>query len=113
MESIEPLGSLKALRWLGIESFTRIRCLDPLGELVDLEGLTVEGSMWTTQHVETLAPIGKLLNLRYLAITNLRSVDQTLAPLFTLRRLEVFHAAKWWDAKELVEIERLNPKLVA
>jgi hypothetical protein len=113
VESIEPLKSLKSLNWLGIESFTRIRCLDPLGELVDLEGLTVEGSMWTTQCIETLAPIGKLLNLRYLAITNLRSIDQTLSPLFTLRRLEVFHAANWWDSNELGELERLNPKLTA
>lgn len=100
VESIQPLGSLKSLRWLGLEKFTRIRCLDPLADLVDLEGLTVEGSEWTTQNVETLAPIGKLLNLRYLAIANLRSTDQTLSPLFTLRRLEVFYAAKWWDCKE-------------
>jgi hypothetical protein len=113
VESIEPLGSMKSLTWLGIESFTRISCLDPLEKLVGLEGLTVEGSIWTTQHVQTLAPIGKLLNLRYLAITNLRSMDQTLSPLFALRRLEVFHAAKWWAANEIAELERVNPKLIA
>ena len=33
VESIEPLGSLKYLNWLGLESFTRIRCLDPLMDL--------------------------------------------------------------------------------
>lgn len=111
VESIEPLRSLTSLNWLGIESFTRIRCLEPLEELVDLEGLCVEGSMWTTQYVETLAPIGKLLKLRYLAISNLRSIDKTLSTLFPLSRLEVFHAAKWWDAAELAELERLNPQL--
>jgi len=107
------LRSLRSLNWLGIESFTRIRYFDLLVKLVDLEGLTVEGSMWTTQYVETLAPIGKLLNLRYLANKNLRSIDQTLSPLFTLIQLEVFHAAKWCDCNELAELERLNPKLIA
>ena len=113
VESIEPLESMTSLIWLGIESFTRIRCLDPLEKLIGLEGLTVEGSIWTTQHVDTLAPIGKLLNLRYLAITSLRSMDQTLSTLFTLRQLEVFHAAKWWAANEIDELQRLNPKLIA
>lgn len=111
VESIEPLRSLKSLKWLGLESFARIRSLDPLMELVDLEGLTVEGSMWKTQHIETLAPIGKLVNLRYLALTNLRSIDRTLSPLFNLQKLEVFHAAQWWDGSELAELKRLNPKL--
>jgi hypothetical protein len=104
---------MTSLIWLGIESFTRIRCLNPLEKLIGLEGLTVEGSIWTTQHVDTLVPIGKLLNLRYLAITNLRSMDQTLSTLFTLRQLEVFHAAKWWAANEIDELQRLNPKLIA
>ena len=40
-------------------------------------------------------------------------IDQTLSPLFTLRRLEVFHAANWWDNNELRELEPLNPKLTA
>lgn len=113
IESIEPLRSLRSLVWLGLESVTRIKTLDPIAELSDLIGLTVEGSMWTTQIVETLAPIGRLPNLRYISLINLRSLDRTLAPLFTLRNLEVFLAAKWWDATELAELIRLNPKIGA
>ena len=110
---IEAIGLLRSLVWLGIESVTRIKTLDPIAELSDLMGLTVEGSIWTTQIVETLTPVGRLRNLRYLSLINLRSLDGTLAPLFTLRNLEVFHAAKWWDATELAELVRLNPKISA
>ena len=102
---------MHSFAWLGLERVMRVKSLDAIAKLTDLVGLTVEGSMWTTQIVETLAPVGKLLNLRYLSIANLRSTDRTLAPLFSLRRLESFHAAKWWDPCELAELERLNPKL--
>ena len=82
LRSIDPLSRHQQLKWLGLENLKRIRDFEPVGELTELEGLTLEGSMWATQRVRTLAPIGKLTNLRYLSITNLRSDDKTLAPLF-------------------------------
>jgi hypothetical protein len=74
-------------------------------------GLCLEGSYWTTQHIRTLEPIGRLRELRYLAIANLKTDDQTLAPLFGLTKLETFIAAKWWKETELAEIHRRNPGL--
>ena len=113
IESIEPLRTMHALSWLGLESVTQVKSLEPISGLHSLQGLTVDGSMWTTQTIETLDPIGNLINLRYLAITNLRSIDQTLRPLFKLRNLEVFQSATWWDQNELRELQRLNPRLTA
>ena len=46
---------------------------EPLRSLVSLIGLAVEGSIWTTQRVDTLEPIGDLLHLRYLSLANLRA----------------------------------------
>lgn len=111
VQSIQPLGSLTMLQTLGIENFARIRNLDPLADLKELRQLSVEGGMWTTQHVETLAPVGELLNLRYLGIRGLRSADRTLSPLFNLRQLEVLWASRGWDDHEIAELERRNPKL--
>lgn len=113
LTSIEPLRGMNSLQWLGLESVTRISSLEPISELALLKGLTLEGSMWTTQYVETLKPIGKLRNLEYLSIANLRSRDRTLEPLFSLTKLQVFNAAQWWDTAELSEIERRNPGLSA
>lgn len=111
VESLEPVSRRTRLRWLGLENLRRIRDLGPLEALTGLEGLAVEGSMWTTWHVETLTPIGRLHDLRFLAIANLKAGDGTLRPLFPLRKLRHFHAALWWDDDELEELRRLNPEL--
>lgn len=113
LASIGPLAAMHGLRWLGLENVSKIDDLDPIGGLVALEGLSVEGSLWTTQRVRTLEPIGRLAGLRYLSIVNLRSEDATLEPLYALSRLETFHAAQWWPDEQVREIERRNPGLAA
>ena len=113
LASIEPLSKLHNLKWLGLENLKLVRDLTPIAKLVELEGLTLEGSIWSTQRVKTLAPIARLRCLRYLSIANLRTDDHTLAPLFTLDTLETLICAKWWDETELAEIRRRNPGLAA
>ena len=101
------------MRWLGLENINRVRDLGPVGSLRQLEGLSLEGSMWSTWRVSTLQPLGSLTGLRYLSLVNLRSDDATLEPLFALRHLEAFHAALWWADREREELRRRNPKLAA
>lgn len=111
LQSIAPLRELALLRWLGLGNLKRISSLDPLVSLTHLQGLAVEGSMWTTQRVDTLGPVGQLSGLKYLSIINLRARDGTLAPLFALRHLETFYSAQWWPEEELVELRSRNPGL--
>jgi len=111
LESIAPLQACQGLRGVGLENIKRISRLDELGSLQSLEELSVQGSTWTTQRVDTLQPIGALSELRYLSIINLRAADRTLRPLFTLRKLERFHTALWWDHAELDQLRALNPNL--
>jgi hypothetical protein len=111
--SIEPLREMTRLRWLGLENLQRVRDFGVLGNLTQLEGLTLEGDMETTQHVATLAPLGALVNLRYLDLANLRADDRTLAPLFALEKLETLNLAAWWDDTEVAELRRRNPNLQA
>ena len=111
--SIEPLATMSQLRWLGLELLSRVHELDPVGSLVDLEGLSLEGSIGTTWRVQTLRPLRHLEGLRYLSIANLRTVDRTLSPLFSLSKLVSFRHASWWERSELDEIRRRNPQLAA
>lgn len=111
LQSIDCLSSMSRLRWLGLANIKRITRLDPIGKLHGLEGLAVDGSVWTTQRVETLAPIGQLPGLKFLSITNLRAADKTLRPLFALRKLGTFWSAQWWDPEEVDELHTRNPKL--
>jgi hypothetical protein len=39
----------------------------------------------------------------------LRARDKSLRPLFTLRKLERFYAALWWDVGERTRLWELNP----
>jgi hypothetical protein len=112
LESIEPLSAMTDLLWLSVENLKKISCLQPLSSLTNLQGLSIEGSMSSTQGVETLRPIGELHQLKYLSISSLRARDRTLAPLYPLQNLEAFHSAQWWSQSELDEIHRRNPCMV-
>ena len=111
VESIEVLGRMTSLRWLSLENLKRIDDLSPLARLTGLEGLIVQGSMWTTQRVKTLQPLASLQGLRYLGLANLRAGDNTLSPLFALSKLEYVSAARWWPDGEVEELRRRNPAL--
>jgi hypothetical protein len=111
LASIEPLATASTLRWLGLENINKIDDIAPLGGLTALEGLYLEGSMWTTQRVKTLAPLGRLKGLRFLALANLRADDGTLEPLYPLTELESLSLAAWWPEDQVREIERRNPGL--
>ena len=112
LESIAPLASCTELKSLGLENIKQIGDLEPIGALSRLEGLAVEGSTWTTQYVDTLEPVGRLTELRYLSLANLKARDRTLRPLFALRKLQRFRAATWWDEGERAELMRANPALL-
>jgi Leucine-rich repeat (LRR) protein len=111
VESIDPLTELRQLVWLELENIKRISDLAPLSALQALQGLAVEGSMWSTQRVESLAPLGQLRELRYLNLANLRARDKTLSALYSLSALQTLRVANWWREEELRELRRRNPTL--
>ena len=111
VRSIEVLAKLSRLKWLGLENLKLIRDVEPIGDLAGLEGLVLGGSIWTTWRLRSLEPLSRLRSLQYLSLLNLRSDDKTLAPLFSMSRLETFETARWWDRGEIETIRRLNPKL--
>ena len=111
IRSIAGIGRARHLLWLELENAKLIRDLGPIAHLTKLKGLAIRGSMWRTQVVESLSPLGGLADLRYLGIENLRSRDGSLRPLFALRELRHFAHALWWPADELATIRSHNPGL--
>ena len=109
--SIEPLRELDGLIWLELENIKRVSDLTVIGELRRLQGLQISGSMWTTQIVDSLAPLARLQRLRHLSIPNLKAKDKTLSPLFSLSSLEKLHSALWWSEEEMRLLRKANPKL--
>jgi hypothetical protein len=112
IRSIQVLGHLAGLKWLGLENLKRISDISPLGRLVGLEGLALLGGIASNWHLRTLRPLSRLQKLRFLSLLNLRPDDMTLAPLFSLTRLQTFEPDGWSDPGEIDTIRRGNSKLV-
>ncbi len=110
--SIDVLSEMKNLLVLELENLKKITRLDPIAALTQLEGLKVEGSMETTQVVDTLAPLSRLTGLRYLFLANLKVRDRTLQPLTSLVALESFHSAWWYPDEEFRMLREALPKLI-
>jgi len=122
-ESIVPLRKLKSLKVLSIETcatidslvefsrlhgleglsmghFRNVHVLDPLAELVNLEQLAVAGSMWTRMKVESLRPLASLRRLKYLHLTNLKSVEESLRPIAEMIDLELLEIANFYPTEQ-------------
>ena len=111
VESIGCLGDMKDLVWLEVDNLKKITDISPLSNLSRLRGLSLEGSMWTTQIVDSLTPIGQLTNLEFLSIANLKAKDKTLMPLLNLKKLKTLHLAKWWPKSEISILKKEMPGL--
>lgn len=91
-ETLEPLGDLSELRTLSIVNTPKVRDLGPIARLIRLRALEYSGGIWSKNVANSLEPIGELLGLEELRLTNLRVLDGGLRPLaraHALRRLDV------------------------
>jgi hypothetical protein len=86
IESIAPLAELPFLELLEIENFKLITDFSPLVSLRSLRDLSVTGSMWSKQAVESLAPFAQM--------TWLSSLRIDTSSVKSLRALESLKALK-------------------
>ena len=100
---------LQKLR-LELEQLNKISNFSILANLVNIEGLGVNGSLWTTQKIDTLEFLKPLINLKYLTLINSRLKDTSFDPILNLKELVRFRAS--WN-HSINEFKKLNvlPKL--
>jgi len=72
LESIACIAELTNLIVLELERIKKITDLSPIGDLLQLEGLAIEGDMKNTQFVDTLSTLSQLHKLKYLFLANLK-----------------------------------------
>ena len=109
--SIDVFSRLSNLIVLEIENFKRVSKLDPISNLIELEGLGVTGSIWTTQKVDSLMPLISLKNLRYLFIDNLKTKKVTLKPIQEMKSLVNFRSSYWWPESDFKLLRNSLPEL--
>lgn len=109
--SILPLKSMDQLVVLHIENFKPILDLHPLGAMINLEGLAVWGSTWTTQTVDSLAPLSSLNNFQYAYLENLKSLENSLLTLLELKQLVNLVIGYHWSKNEMRLLKENLPEL--
>ena len=110
VESIEVLGELNQFVTLTLEQLNKITDFSIIAKLTDLEGLGLNGGIWTAQKIDTLKPLANLRNLKYLTLINTRLIDKSFNPILNLTELVRFDIS--WNYP-VAEFEKLNsmPKL--
>jgi len=111
LDNIDVFMKMNQLIVLEIENFKKISDISVLSGMKQLEGLGVMGDIWTTQRVNSLEPISKLTNLRYLLLQNLRSNDKTLASLVSLKQLIRLDAPFWFPKEDFKLLRESLPNL--
>ncbi len=111
IQDLDWVTGLPPLEAFAIENFKRVFHLDALASLTSLSALGVEGSMWTTMRVHSLAPLSQIHGLRSLFLTNLRTSDRSLRHLYSLTGLEVLQCAGFFGDEEFVRLREALPRL--
>jgi hypothetical protein len=111
VEDFTPLLDISTLRFLFIENAPHLRDAKWLSGAHHLEAIGIEGSLWTTQHLESLAPFAGLQSLRGLFLGSVRLGHAKLGPLAECPQLEILHCARFASIEEFKELQRLKPHL--
>ena len=107
LEGIEELSQMRNLTKLSLEQFNKIDDFTPISHLTQLEGLGIDGSMWTRQRLRSLNPLARLTELRHLTLTNTQAADKSFDPLLGLHKLERFYCSWNYPEAEFAKLKRL------
>lgn len=107
IESISPLKDMKNLESLYLVNLKKITDFSIVQYLQELTELGIDGSMWTTQKIETLEPIAQLKKLRILSLKNTRTFDKSFDPILQLKNLVQFDSSWNYPEKEFEKLKAL------
>jgi hypothetical protein len=107
IESISVFEKMNWLMTLNLEQLNKISDFSVISNLTNLKGLGIDGSMWTAQKIDTLKPIGHLIGLKYLTLTNSRIKDKSFDPILNLNELVRFNSSWNYPENEFKKLKSL------
>jgi len=108
VRSIAPLGDLTQLELVSLQDLRHVHDLAPLAALANLRALQIAGGMDTRMEIDSLDPLAGL-GLVDLRLANIRIGDGRLGALAALPRLETLSIAV--NAATLEEFARLSARI--
>ncbi|GAB2994754.1 leucine-rich repeat domain-containing protein [Psychrosphaera aestuarii] len=112
LNSLDGIENLRKLKWLEFENIKSISDISELAKLTNLKVLCLNGSIWTTQKLNTLSPVESLTSLERLTLVNTRVLDKSLEPLHGLSGLKGVDLAEWWPDDQISALQKANPRLL-
>ncbi len=103
-KTIDALGEMAWLVGLAVVHFKQVRAIEPIRGLKRLESLAVAGSTWTRMTIRSLEPLSGLRSLKYLDLTNLQAEDGSLEPLADLVQLHELECANFYPMEEFARL---------
>lgn len=107
LEEIEELAEMRNLVGLHLQQFNKIDDFTPISGLTQLEGLGIDGSMWTAQRLRSLKPLAGLTELTHLSLTKTEAMDKSFDPLLGLHKLERFYCSWNYPEAEFAKLKQL------
>jgi len=108
IESISCLAEMNSLITLELEHLKKINEFKPISKCSKLEGLAIEGSMWSTQEIKSLKPIEHLKELKYLSLMNTKVLDASLKPILKLKELKRFDSSLNLPYQEITNLKKIK-----
>lgn len=111
IKDIQILAKLTDLETLDLENIKSLTDITPICELTKLQGLGVDGDWNKNQTIDTLSPIVKLQNLKYITLVGTKIKDRSLKPLAEIQTLERVWTALWFRKSEFEYVYKNLPNL--
>jgi len=97
------------LKSLLIKGFSKLTNVQNLKYGFNLKLLNLEGNDSNQLKIENLQPLKSLQNLEYLALSNIRVMDESLEPISNLKKLKLFKTSNQFPTEEFAKLSVLLP----
>lgn len=111
IKDVRILADLTNIETLDLQNIKSLTDISPICELTRLQGLGIDGDWGKNQTIDTLSPISKLQNLKYITLIGTKITDQSLKPLADINSLERVWTALWFRKSEFEYLYNNLPNL--
>jgi len=108
VENIKPISDLQQLQTLKLEHFKKVTDFSPISELTKLQGLQINGDMYTAQIIENFDFLNSLSELKYLTFIKSRAKNKNFDSISKLSNLEMIQSSANYPKTEFQKLRGME-----